>query len=61
MISDEYGEMTQLITLPVGTKFYVRNGDWEGEIFLKNGVKYLVNLKVEKPIKDTDYLAIDII
>lgn len=33
------GILTDISTLPEGTAFYVRNGDWYGRIVIKNGKK----------------------
>jgi hypothetical protein len=33
------GEVTILINLEVGTKFYAHNGAWDGEIVMKDGKK----------------------
>lgn len=35
------GPLTKVSTLPVGTRFHVVNGNWEGEIFEKDGQRYL--------------------
>ena len=39
----EEGKFTKMITLEVGTKFHVKNGDWVGEIVLVDGVKCIKN------------------
>ncbi|MDX5853563.1 hypothetical protein [Bacillus cereus group sp. BfR-BA-01363] len=36
------GTPTIMSTLPVGTKFHVCNGHWNGEIVEKNGMKYIL-------------------
>lgn len=60
-MKDNYGEYTKMITLPVGTKFFVVNGHWEGEIILKDGIKHIrVEGDKEYPIKDTDENVIEI-
>ncbi|MCZ4246969.1 hypothetical protein BXO87_02390 [Bacillus sp. GZB] len=35
------GTLTKISTLEVGTKFYVVNGAWDGEIVEKDGIKQL--------------------
>jgi hypothetical protein len=61
----DYGKYTKMITLPVGTKFWVRNGFWEGEIVEVDNVKCIHAIGVHiVPIKELgeDYeLAIDIL
>ena len=64
-IKTKKAKKTVMSTLEVGTKFYVINGHWDGEIIEINGVKYvkvsgpdgnLINLE-----KDPEYeLSIDI-
>ncbi len=59
--SDNYGDYTQLIALPVGARFYVTNGAWDGEIVDNNGVK---SVEVEGDriyaLTESDYLVISI-
>lgn len=39
----KYGGTTTVMNeLPVGTKFYVNNGAWNGEIILKNEIKSIL-------------------
>lgn len=39
----DWGETTDMYLLPVGTKFHVRNGAWDGEIVERAGGKTLVS------------------
>lgn len=60
-----YGGTTTVIkSLPVGTKFYVHNGAWNGEIISRDGVKCVLieGEKVEnaREIKDERTLDISI-
>lgn len=41
-MKDKYGEYTKMLDVPVGTKFHVVNGDWDGEIIEKTGRKKLL-------------------
>jgi hypothetical protein len=59
----QYGGTTiRLMTLPVGTKFFVRNGAWDGEIVMHKGIKSLCVVDIGRihPIKEDDVLDIDI-
>jgi hypothetical protein len=60
-----YGGTTTIIkTLDVGTKFYVNNGAWNGEIVLKDGVKCILiegdDMENAMPIIDDRTLDITI-
>lgn len=59
---NNYGEFTKLITLPVGTTFWVRNGCWEGKIVEVDGVKYIhiVETNLTRKLEEDEELAIDI-
>lgn len=60
-MKDQYGEYIKLKTLPIGTKFWVRNGYWDGEIVEQNGVKCLHCIgHFVRPITDNEELAINI-
>lgn len=44
-----------MIELPIGTKFFVVNGLWEGEVIDKSGAKYIKTIKDEFEItKDAE-------
>lgn len=60
-----YGGRTTLMkTLSVGTKFFVHNGHWEGEIVMKDGLKCVMFkgdvLDNAMPIEDDKTLEISI-
>ena len=61
-MNNDYGEFTKLATLPVGTRFWVRNGCWNGKIVEVNGSKslYIVETGRTRTINKDDELAIDI-
>lgn len=39
---DNYGEYTKMLDVPIGTKFHVVNGDWDGEIIEEDGRKKIL-------------------
>lgn len=45
------GPFSKVSSLPIGTTFHVVNGNWEGEIFEKNGQRYLKVINT-----DSEYL-----
>jgi hypothetical protein len=59
-----YGMTSDIYSLPIGTKFCVRNGVWYAEIVESKGIKYMYILDSKRMIEltpDRDYkLAIDI-
>lgn len=60
---NKYGKFTKISDLEVGTKFYVRNGHWYGEIKLIDGVRYIYIGEIDTivGIRDDYELAIDIL
>jgi hypothetical protein len=58
-----YGVTTDIYKLPVGTKFHVVNGAWDGEIVEKDKLKYMHIIETDKFVElkpDVDYeLVID--
>lgn len=58
------GVKTAMHTLPVGTKFYVVNGAWSGEIVLKNNQKHVLiegdSMENARPINEDHTLNIRI-
>jgi hypothetical protein len=59
---DKYGEYTKMSDVPVGTKFHVVNGDWDGAIVEIDGVKCVdVYGHGYRPIREDDSLVIEII
>ena len=53
-----YGESCDIYSLPIGTKFRVWNGLWDGEIVERNGEKYMYIIETKhfvKLQKDKDY------
>ena len=59
-MADNY---TDISKLPVGTEFWVINGEWHGEIVMKGGVKsvYMEAIDTTKPITGSDFLDINIL
>lgn len=58
-----YGGITTLLKeLEVGTKFYVHNGAWSGEIISLGGIKYVMieGDKLENAIEISDDKTLDI-
>ncbi len=60
---NNYGRFTKLTTLPTGTKFWVRNGCWNGEIVESDGIKYIhiIETNSTRKLEEYDELAIDIL
>lgn len=53
-----YGESCDIYNLPIGTKFNVWNGSWDGEIVERNGEKCIYIIETKRFIKlqeDEDY------
>lgn len=49
------GVLTDLDKLPIGTKFYVHNGGWEGEIIEIKGVRCVKPKGARpQPLRDND-------
>lgn len=56
----QYGGTTTIMsTLEVGTKFYVCNGGWEGEIVSIGGVKH-IRIDDDRNVKLDDKYSLDI-
>ena len=51
---------TDMKDLPVGTKFEVNNGYWEGEIVEENGVKYCLVVATKRMIQLSPDYELDI-
>lgn len=52
-----YGTTTDIYLLPVGTKFHVINGAWDGEVIEENGKK-MIWIERDKKVElkeDIDY------
>ena len=63
---DYGGTITDMMTLPVGTKFYVHNGAWNGEIVEKNKAKCIKikgqgTIKIDKEDMENRMLSISIV
>lgn len=58
----KYGRMTKMSLLPIGTSFFVQNGNWEGEIVLSDGLKCVKIFETGDiiPIQNDYYNAVTI-
>lgn len=55
-MQDYHGTWTYMNTLPVGTKFFVCNGYWHGEIVEENGERQIHVFDIDSTFKiDNDY------
>lgn len=59
-IEEKQESVTNLLTLPEGTEFYVVNGGWVGKITLRNGVKCVENRLGIFEITENNYMCLDI-
>jgi hypothetical protein len=61
-MKDKYGEYTKMLDVPIGTKFHVVNGNWDGGIVEIDGVKCVdVYGHGCRPICEDDSLVIEIL
>lgn len=62
MYNEDYGEFKKMRDVLVGTRFYVRNGRWTGEVVSRDGMKciHVHETGGVFPIPDDYELAIDI-